>query len=310
VDVEQLQCFVTVAEERHFGRAAARLLLTPSTLSKRCAKLEHELGVRLFDRTTRRVQLSPAGVVMIDSVRRVLAEVDALRGLADEAAQGRAGRLVAAYSSGNGELVAEMVHALRSQSPNVEVRLQECLSVEVGPLVAAGSATVGVCRLIRPRGLKTLVLTRRWLSHVLVPVDDPLAPLSEVGPVDIDGRVLLVPTAAVHRYSARANIWRTHGANVSLRCERITSESQIVNSVAAGLGLSLVDGEFLERNPAPAVVAKPLVEALVPKSISSYANYLVWRPDDSSAIVRQFVHIARSWRHTRATGSPGRRLSA
>jgi DNA-binding transcriptional LysR family regulator len=306
VDVEQLQCFIAVAEERHFGRAAARLLLTPSTLSKRCAKLEQELGVRLFDRTTRRVQLSSAGVVMIDSVRRVLAEVDSLRGLADEAAQGRAGRLVVAYSSGNGELVAEMVHTLRSDSPNVEVRLQECLSIEVGPLVSAGNATVGVCRNGRPRGLKTLILTRRWLSHVLVPADDRLALLSEVGPADLDGEVLLVPTAAVHRYSARTDIWRTQGANVSVRCERITSESQIVNSVAAGLGMSLVDGEFLERNPAPGVVARPLVEALVPKSISSYCNYLVWRPDDTSAIVRQFVHIARSRRDTRSTGLPRR----
>jgi DNA-binding transcriptional LysR family regulator len=306
VDVEQLQCFVAVAEERHFGRAAARLLVTPSTLSKRCAKLERELGVRLFDRTTRRVQLSSAGVVMIDSVRRVLAEVDSLRDLADEAAEGRAGRLVVAYSSGNGELVAEMVHALRSVSPNVEVRLQECLSVEVGPLVAAGSATVGVCRNIRPRGLKTMVLTRRLLSHVLVPVDDGLALLCEVGPADLDGGVLLVPTAAVHRYSARADIWRTQGANVSIRCERITSESQIVNSVAAGLGLSLVDGEFLDRNPAPGVVAKPLVEALVPKSLSTYSVCLVWRPDDTSPIVRQFVHIARSRRSTRSTGLPGR----
>jgi DNA-binding transcriptional LysR family regulator len=299
VDDEQLRCFIAVAEERHFGRAAARLLITPSTLSKRCANLEHELGVRLFDRTTRRVELSQAGAVMIDSIRRVLGEIDSLRSLADEAAQGRAGRLVVAYSPGNGELVADMIHTLRMKSPDVEVRLQEYLSVEVGPLVMAGQATVGVCRDTRPRGLKSLVLTRRPASHVLVPADHRLASRSDIGPADLGEVVLLVPTTAMHHYNERIETWRKQGANISVRSERITSETQILNSVAAGLGLSFVDAEFLERNPGPGVVAKPLKEPLMARPTSIY---LVWRADDSSAIVRQFVEIARRRRHTRSTG--------
>jgi len=292
VDEQQLQCFIAVAEERHFGRAAARLLLTPSTLSKRCAKLEHELGVRLFDRTTRRVELSQAGVVMMDSVRHVLADLDSLRGLAAEAAQGRAGRLIVAYSPGNGELVAEMIQTLHSKSPDVEVRLQENLSVEVGPMVLAGDATVGVCR-GRPRGLRSMVLTRRPSSHVLIPADHPLAALPEIGPTDLHGALILVPKLAMDHYSERIDVWQRQGANMSVRNERITSETQIVNLVAAGLGLIFVDGGFLERNPSPQVVAKPLVEPLVAKPMICS---LVWRADDSSAVVRQLVEIARARR--------------
>ena len=86
MDLDQVECFLVLAEERHFGRTAARLGTTTSSLSKRCAKLEQELGVRLFERTSRQVRLTPEGVILIDPARRVLAEAESLKALASAAA--------------------------------------------------------------------------------------------------------------------------------------------------------------------------------------------------------------------------------
>ena len=76
VELRQLRYFVAVAEELHFGRAAARLHMSQSPLSRAIRELERDLGVMLFVRTTRRVELTPAGVVLLDRSRRALAEID------------------------------------------------------------------------------------------------------------------------------------------------------------------------------------------------------------------------------------------
>ena len=76
VELRQLRYFVAVAEELHFGRAAARLHMSQSPLSRAIRELEHDLGLVLFVRTTRRVELTPAGAVLLDRSRRALAEID------------------------------------------------------------------------------------------------------------------------------------------------------------------------------------------------------------------------------------------
>jgi DNA-binding transcriptional LysR family regulator len=79
MDVRQLRCFVAVAEELHFGRAAARLHVAGPAVSQTIRTLEAELGLRLFDRTNRRVELTDAGRLLMDEAQAVLARLDAAR---------------------------------------------------------------------------------------------------------------------------------------------------------------------------------------------------------------------------------------
>src|SRR5206468_1980222 len=79
VELRQLQYFVVVAEELHFGRAAERLHIVPSAVSQQVRRLEHELGVALFDRTTRTVTLADGGRALLPRARRLLAEAAAIR---------------------------------------------------------------------------------------------------------------------------------------------------------------------------------------------------------------------------------------
>ena len=76
VELRELRYFVAVAEELHFGRAAQRLHMSQSPLSRAIRDLEGELGVALFVRTTRHVELTPAGLALLERARRALAEID------------------------------------------------------------------------------------------------------------------------------------------------------------------------------------------------------------------------------------------
>ena len=76
MDIRQLECFVAVAEELHFRRASVRLGLSQPALSERVSALEHELGARLFFRTTRQVSLTQAGSEFLQDAKRILSDIE------------------------------------------------------------------------------------------------------------------------------------------------------------------------------------------------------------------------------------------
>ena len=98
VELRQLRYFVAVAEELHFGRAAERLHMSQSPLSRAIRELERELGLVLFVRTTRRVELTPAGSTLLERARRALAEIEAAVDDARRTADPDAGVLGVGYT--------------------------------------------------------------------------------------------------------------------------------------------------------------------------------------------------------------------
>jgi DNA-binding transcriptional LysR family regulator len=118
--------FLTVAEELHFGRAAQRLHMTQPPLTQAIAQLERALGVALFERTSRRVALSPAGQALVAEVRELLARAQALPQRARAAAGGEVGRIRLAFVSTVGfEQLPAWVRAFRAEHPRVALELVE-----------------------------------------------------------------------------------------------------------------------------------------------------------------------------------------
>ena len=98
MELRHLRAFVAVAEERHFGRAAERLHMAQPPLSQQIRRLERELKVELFHRTTRRVELAPAGKVLYERAKQILSDADSAADEAQRAARGEVGRLAFGFT--------------------------------------------------------------------------------------------------------------------------------------------------------------------------------------------------------------------
>ena len=122
MDLRELRYFVAVAEERHFGRAAVRLHMAQPPLSQAIKRLEADLGVRLLHRTTRQVDLTPAGADYLDRARAILAAVDDAGERARRVADGVVGRLrIGCVGSATYTLLPAFARRLREDLPDVEV---------------------------------------------------------------------------------------------------------------------------------------------------------------------------------------------
>ena len=147
VEIRRLRYFVAVAEELHFGRAAARLHVSQSPLSQQIIQLERELGVELLERTKRWVELTVAGEVYLDEARRVLISTLRAEEAARRAARGEVGRLVLGFaeSAAHGVLPA-LLKASRQRLPDLGVKLRgEMLSSELVRALAEGGSRSPYC---------------------------------------------------------------------------------------------------------------------------------------------------------------------
>src|SRR5215207_10860290 len=145
MELRQLRYFVTLAEELHFGRAAAREHIVQSALSQRLQRLERELGVTLVERTTHHVQLSAAGAAFLIDARQILAHVERATVAAQRAARStpslRVGVVDASYDS-----MSLILHEVQQQYPDLEIHQVEAGVPEQFQRLMDGRLDVGLGR--------------------------------------------------------------------------------------------------------------------------------------------------------------------
>jgi DNA-binding transcriptional LysR family regulator len=144
VETRELRYFVVVAEELHFGRAAQRLGMAQSPLSRAIRQLERRLGVELLERTSRSVALTEAGAVLLHEGRAALDAVDAAARRARRAATGRPGLTLVTKSGTSGELLANLLDAYAAEPGAVAVDVVLCGPGEQGRLLRDGRADVAL----------------------------------------------------------------------------------------------------------------------------------------------------------------------
>ncbi|MEW6761036.1 MAG: LysR family transcriptional regulator [Pseudomonadota bacterium] len=146
-ELSQLRCFVAVAEELHFSRAAERLNMTQPPLSRQIRLLEHHVGVQLLERNSRTVSLTAAGKAFFPEAARILRIAEEATFAARRAAKGEQGSLAIGFTSASGySLLPEVVRRLRECAPGVSLTLKELVSTSQVEALNAGELDLGLLR--------------------------------------------------------------------------------------------------------------------------------------------------------------------
>lgn len=260
MELRHLRCFLAVAEELHFARAAERLHIEQSPLSRAIKELEEELGVSLFARTTRSTRLTRAGKLFLEHVPRVFAALEQTRDSVRAAANGFHGQLRIALSDGiSPSRLPALLAQCRLDEPEVDIRLFEVplsqqlkgLNDDLYDVGFAQSDEVGDGILAKPvwRDPLMVVVPARHpiLSHKRIPLDEVLRyPLVMCDPVVCEGHARQI-----------ARVLRAVDVE-PLVAEQVTSLDLMMALVSAGFALGLAGASQIAANREPGIVARPL----------------------------------------------------
>ncbi len=294
LELRQLRYFVTLAEELHFGRAAARLHMTQPPLSQAIAGFEDQLGSPLFVRNRRQVALTPAGAALLPEARRILELAGELPALVRRAAAGQAGRLALSFvSTADYSVLPPFLRRYRAAYPEVELVLREATSdVQVDELLG-GRIDCGL--LIPPLPGKA----QDALDYMKV-LDEPLvlcAPAGMAGPGEPGQAVRLrdlpaLPLVIFPRRIAPAlhdailSCFRAAGITPAIGQEAIQMQT-IVSLVSSGMGLALVP-QSVSNLMRPGVEYRALADPT-----PSVETGLAWRRDNASPVLKGFLELLR-----------------
>jgi DNA-binding transcriptional LysR family regulator len=223
LDLRKLRYFVAVAEELNFVRAAERLHIAQPVLTRQIKVLEHELGVQLFNRSTRGTALTPAGAELLHDARTMLRSATAMQRRVRQAARGGS-RLTIGFMPGI--LPTETVRALRERFPELEVEVIRTSWDDQVEMVLDGRIDASFVRFpIDRRGLTVIPLFTEP-RVVALPAGHPLAARASVGLVDLAALELLQDPAAVPEWRSAAAPARAR--TVEEKLEMVAGERGVV----------------------------------------------------------------------------------
>ena len=290
MDMRHLRCFVAVAEEMHFGRAAQRLHLTQPPVSLAIKELEEELGVRLLDRTSRRIALTPAGQMALQDARSVLASADLMRRRVREAASGLMGSLSIGFISLPAfSFLPPLLRRFSHDNPRVKLSLLEGTTDHLIHEVESGRLDIGLVFQTPdlPASLQSRLVQREPLV-VALPQAHPLARQATVSV----GRLAHEQFLGFERHNgalmfdAIVATCMRHGFSPQIFPAR--QMHTIVSLVSGGLGVALVPAcvKALGRD---GVVLRPM------RGEKTYvATEAVWRRSDQSPELQALLaHLPR-----------------
>jgi DNA-binding transcriptional LysR family regulator len=290
LDIRQLECFVAVAEELHFRRAGERLGLSQSALSERVSALEHELGARLFFRTTRQVSLTQAGSEFVQDAKRILADIErAVSNVRHTAESDLRHIRVSGVDEAISMLLPKALLAFRRTDPKVHVQVLETSSSEQHSQELIGHRTdVAFVRTPQQDDFITSELLHRQPVLVVLADTNPLSSSVSLSASDIvDQPIVGYPKHA--RPILHEALWsgfRRIGAQPNIVCE-IIDKSTMLQFVAQGLGIALAPAWV--RNIAPLGVSFVPFEPCE----NLIDLYVAFRKSGNSDTVKRFVDAVR-----------------
>lgn len=298
MELRHLRYFIAVAEELHFGRAAERVRIAQPPLSQQIMALENEIGVPLFLRTKRHVELTAAGRSFLIEARKTLAQADHAIHTARRAARGESGRLIVGFvnSAVSGESLS-IFRLMHRRYPDISLVLQDLTSEEQVAAMKAHQIDVGLIRPPVPDA-GSLSVRVAWRESFLIalPHGHRLARQKVVAMRELENESFLLISRhlAPGYYDQLVGLCAKAGFTPKV-VQEAHSLQTIVSLISAGLGISLVPAS-MENFQRKGVIYRPI------KATATTNLAVMWRPDDSSPALQSFLDVV--WHSANVSNVP------
>ncbi|ABG04547.1 transcriptional regulator, LysR family [Rubrobacter xylanophilus DSM 9941] len=290
MELRHLRYFVAVAEEMSFNRAARRLRMAQPPLSTQIRQLEKELGVRLFDRTSRGVRLTEAGTLLLEEARRLFVQLDQTTRAVQRVGHGEVGRLALGFvPSATNEVLPPILREFTNRFPGVELFLREMRPDMVVQRLHEQQIDAGFLFLpLEDAALHVECISREPLVLAL-PEAHPLASRRQVRLQEVSEEPFVLPARypMPGLYGQVTAACRAAGFEPKAVQKDVWLMQTIVGLVAGGLGVALVPASV--RNLNRKGVAYRPVRGLSP----SVELGMVWRREARGAVLDAFLQVAR-----------------
>lgn len=292
MEIHKARAFLAVAEELHFGRAAARLHMAQPPLSRLIRSLEIELGATLFERNPRRVALTAVGAALVDPARELVMQAERLTQLVRRVQQGEAGsaRLGFAGASVNA-LVSALARRLRHERPGLTLALSGAELSQPGlERLRAGALDAVVGRWdFLPPDVDSHVMASEDLL-IAVADDHRLAQRGCVSPDELaDEPWIVLPGGSSATLSNRLHLLGARGRFVPRIVQEAADSATQLLFVAAGIGIGITFSGVRQNLPTYGVQFLPLRPHLGPVDVR-----IAWRADDADPALAAVIAAARA----------------
>jgi DNA-binding transcriptional LysR family regulator len=296
VDLREIESFVAVAEELHFGRAARRVHVSQPALSQRIQRLERELGFALLVRNRRRVTLTPAGTVVLERGRRLLGDARDTVTTARRVADGRAGALRLGYvGAAMYGALPPVVRRLHHAAPDVEVIMAEHKTATQLELLERGGLDAGFIHLpaMPLPGFVVTELDREKLVVALA-AGHPLTARRRVPMSALAGEPFVLFDRALEpdTHDRIMQACAMHGFRPRVVQEAANLQG-LIGLVAAGLGVAFVAQSAARAMRREGVAFRPVIPAIL-----ELTNAVVWRADHVNPAIARLASAL--WAHRAA----------
>ena len=289
-ELRQLRCFVAAAEELHFGRAAARVNMTQPPLSRQIQLLERAVGVKLLDRTSRLVKLTPAGRVFLLDARRILRLAESAALTSRRTASGESGTITLGFTAVSGyNFLPRFLTLAAARLPNVVFSLKEMVSTDQTEALLTGRIDAGLLRppVERPEFSKMRILSEPLLAAL--PLGDARLQSATLSLADFDRKPFIMYASEGARYfhDMLVGLFDSHGV-APVYVQFLSQIHSVLALVQSGMGATLVP-EAASSLHFDSVQFRPV--CLTPSH--PVELYLVWRSDNDNPALEpllDFVH--------------------
>jgi len=294
MELRHLRYFVAVAEHEHFGRAAQRLAVSQSPLSRQIAQLEEEIGVELFVPAGRGVKLTSAGTAFLEGARATLARAALAVTDAREAARGRVGTVCIGFEGGSAYsgVLPEVVATFRAQHPRVHVRLLPMNSADQWQALRTGAIAIGYGYYApeNDREVHSRILFRDRMG-VVVPRSHRLRVR------DLRDEVFIWSPREEnpHLYDEVIVAFRNHGVTLDIVQEERDGEA-ILTLVASGAGLT-----FSVESTSLLIRGAAVLKRVTDLGVTIYGRSLWRASDERLPLVRALLDITHTLRIPKPT---------